>query len=68
MNREEIIKQLDAMENEAKKLIDNGEDKASFMFGISDAAANLADKNLGFADFIVREAKVRVANIAKYNN
>lgn len=66
MDIKEIDRQLNAMEQQAKKLIDDGADKASFMAAISNTAAEMAGKNLRYAGYIVAEAKKRIANIAAY--
>lgn len=67
MDKKEILEEFEAMEREAKKIIKTKEDKPSFMLGISDAAARMAGQNLEYADFIVREAKKRIKNIAEYS-
>lgn len=66
MDTKEIDRQLNKMEQQAKKLIDNGANKADFMMGISDAAAKMAGANLKYADYIINEAKKRIVNIAEY--
>lgn len=66
MDKGEIKKQFKTMEIAAKKLIDTGENKAGFMFGISDAASRMASENLCNADYIVKEAQKSIERIAKY--
>lgn len=66
MNKEEIIEQLDAMEREAIKLINKGEPKEVFLYGISEEAAKMAGKNLKYTSLIVEEAKIRIERIAAY--
>ena len=66
MTEEEITKQFEAMEREAKKEIDTGADKIAFMCGISRTAAGMAGKNPKYARFITDKAKEAIENIAKY--
>lgn len=66
MTEEEITKQFEAMEREAKKEIDTGADKTAFMCGVSRTAAGMAGKNPKYARFITDKAKEAIENIAKY--
>lgn len=66
MTEEEITKQFEAMEREAKKEIDTGADKSAFMYGVSRTAAGMAGKNPKYARFITDKAKEIIENIAKY--
>lgn len=66
MTKDEIEKQFEAMEREAKKEIDTGTDKSVFMYGVSETAAGMAGKNPKYARFITDKAKKVIENIAKY--
>lgn len=66
MTEDEIAKQFDAMEREAKKEIDKGADKSAFMYGVSRTAAGMAGKNPKYAQFITDKAKEVIENIAKH--
>lgn len=66
MTEDEITKQFEAMEREAKKEIDTGTDKSAFMYGVSRTAAGMAGKNPKYAQFITDKAKEVIENIAKY--
>lgn len=48
MTEDEITKQFDAMEREAKKEIDTGADKRAFMYGVSRTAADMRKNNLAY--------------------
>lgn len=63
---EEIAKQFEAMEREAKKEINKDADKSALMYGVSRTAAGMVGENPKYTRFITDKAKKVIENIAKY--
>lgn len=66
MKADEIKRQFGKMTEEAKKLIDAGESKIAFMYGITEAALKFQIEDLTKTHMIKEEAEKAIEEIAKY--
>lgn len=71
MTKEFYTEQFDSMIAQAKKLVAEGKDPASFAFGIANACADFAEfevriRNFEMVDWLFNEGKRRIAEFTEW--